>query len=279
MAGKRYIIFVLVALLATVSSCMREVFSEGSGEIILNVDGSGLDLVFETKTTALATLPASLYWGATQGSPTESMKWESRSKSVTDSKIYTGEFQSVIPGTFTYYVSNLPLYVGENTSVIATNTTDVICGRSVSTTSRSPSVVMNHIYSRTGTLTLTLPSGYAASAVTWEIKAKGSNTGTAGTYNLKTDAWGSTSGAEDFVTITSLSDLYLIPGEYMVQISFTATKGDFSRSYVEEGTITMVAGKICNITAVSATNEGPVTINVTLTPWDLDDLVDIDVTL
>ena len=255
-------ILFFVAAIALTASCSK--LGEGDertvDEIILGITRDSLITSFETKATAITTIPSSLYWGATTGSGTETAKWSSASATVSSSRISTGKYQTATPTTYNYYVSNVALSVGANTTVSASNTTDVICGR-VSSNSATPTVTLGHIFARTGTLSFSA-SGYTVSNVTWKIVGKSTINGTAGTYNLRTGAWTAASAKlSTNTTISSSSNLYLIPGTYTVTISFTSTKGGVSKSYTKTGDVVLVQGKVNNITG---------TPNMINSSWDDD---------
>ena len=231
-----------------------------------------------TKTTAVNSLPSSLFWGATTGSGgSQSTKWSSTSASVSSSKISTGRYQSASATTYNYYVSNVSMSVGANTTVSATggtSGTDVICGYTAGTSSPTPSVTLGHIFARTGTLTLNMPSGYTASSATWSIVKSGSLTGTAGTYNLRTGEWSSVSGLTSYTTFTSSSDMYLIPGVYTIKVVMTVG----GASYTQTANVTLAAGRVNNITA-TVTNNFDITITISdavawsVDIWPLEDII------
>ena len=247
-----------VAVVAAVCvGCSKEQMAEETergdssrDEIVLGLAGDSLLAEVVTKTTEVSNVPATLYWGATTGSGTsEAVKWGSASASVSGGKISTGKYQTLTPTSYNYYVSNVAMSVGANTTVTATNTTDVVVGRCDATTSTTPSVTLGHIFSRTGTLTFTA-TGYTLTNVTWKIVGKSSLNGTKGVYNLRTNSWTSaTTKLTSETTITSSSRLYLIPGTYTVKITFTASKDGNTKTFTKSGDIVMEKGKTCNITA------------------------------
>lgn len=267
-------ITLILMLAGILVSCKKENVSKedtsSTGEIILSVEDDSIPVEVSTKTSAVTSMPSSLYWGATTGSGTETAKWSSASASVSASKISTGKYQTASPTTYNYYLSNLSMSVGANTTVTATggtSGTDVICGRA-SSSSVTPSVTLGHIFARTGSLTLNVPSGYTATSVTWQIVKSGANTGTSGMYNLRTGAWSSCSGLVSNTSITGSSDIYVVPGVYTITCSFTLTKGDFTKSYTETGNVTLAAGKINNITATTMTDEAvQVSFSVSVSAW------------
>ena len=250
---------------ATLSSAEQD---DPLAEIFLVVDDD--QITAETKTTAVTAVPSTLYWGATTGSGgSEATKWSSTSASVSSSKIYTGKYQTYSPTTYNYYVSNVNFTVGANTSMSASNTTDVVVGRT-STNSTTPSVELQHIFARTGSFTMNTQTGYSISNVSWKI----SGAGTAGTYNLRTGAgytdgtgWSSLTALSE-TAITSSSDLYVVPGTYTIKCTYTLTKGDWSNTFTKSATVNLVGGKINNITGTASGGAATeIVITVSLAAW------------
>lgn len=239
-------------------------------EIVLGIESDELETSIETKTTAVTSLPSTLYWGATTGSGSETAKWSSASASVSASKINTGKYQTATPTTYNYYVSNTSMSVGANTTVSVTGGTsgyDIVCGR-VSTNSVSPAVTLNHVFARTGSITTNVQNGNGSlSGVSYTIVKSGANTGTGGTYNLRTGAWSSCSGLTSNTAITGSSDMYLVPGQYTINVTATYTRGDYSATMTKSGTVTLTAGKINNMTLTWPEGGSEIRITCTLTAW------------
>ena len=239
---------------------------ESSGrEIVLGIeDGFTVD----TKATAVTAIPSTLYWGATTGTSTETAKWATASASVSSGKISTGKFQTPTATAYNYYVASQTFTVGGDMTV-ANNNTDIVAGRTAQSTSTSPSVTLNHIFARTGSLTCNTQSGYTISGVSWKIVGKSTINGTAGTFNMKSQSWtaASTKLSSD-TAITSSSDMYLIPGTYTIKVTYTLTKGDWSQSFTKSGDVTIVAGKVNNVTCTATGGAASeIQIGLTLTAW------------
>lgn len=199
-------------------------------------------------------------WGAIVGTSPATL-WSPVQKAAdSNGKVSTGHYVSTSGGTTnTYYVCNAPnalnlslttggaiLSVG-NTS--PTYGTDIVVGKAVSSSHNVP-IQLDHIYARTGTLTLNAPAGVTVSSVSWRIASHGSDTGYAGTYDIDNGTWTS-SGALSSRTFTGTSNLYLIPGLYDVTVRYTARFLDGSTQYGIEktGTVNLVRGKVNNISA------------------------------
>lgn len=273
---KIFCILTVVVSAAFLSSCTKEnqAFDEPK-EIIIAVDDSALEVGVETKTTAVNSLPSALYHAGTtgtRGNSAEAKKWASTSKSVSASKVATGYYQTKTATSYNHYLSNVAITTPAtgNVTVAAANSTDVIVGWVAAQTTATPSITMNHIFARTGTLTLTPPSGGSVSDVTWSIVQKnGTNiTGTAGTYNLSTGAWtAATTRLTSATALTNSTDFYLLPGTYTLTCSFSYSHGDYSNTFTKSGDVTLVQGKTNNITASFTEPASQIIISTTLTAW------------
>lgn len=270
--------FIIIACAAVaLCSCNKEqmpsVAADKGGEIILAVEGDALDLSVETKATALSAVPNSLYLERTTGTwKSESAKNASASKSVSSGKISTGWYQTASPTAYNYYLANTAItFAAGGSTISASNANDVIAGcTQAATTSTTPSVTLNHVFARTGSVNATAPSGYTISNVSWKIKSTATNTGISGTYNIATGAWSSTSALSE-QALTSNTDLYVIPGTYTVSVTYTLKKGDdYTATDTATGTVPLTGGKINNITAACPVIGGgaqDIVISVSLTPW------------
>ena len=156
----------------------------------------------------------------------------------------------------------------------AENTTDVIFGYVAASSSLTPSITLNHIFARTKNFVCNTQSGYSISGVRWQIEGVGTTTGTAGTYDMSTGVWSKTTALVK-QDVNNSSDLYLIPGEYKIYVTYTLTKGDWTGTFTKSGNVTLVAGKQNNIscTAIGGT-ASEIVLSVSLTAWS-DQSVDL----
>lgn len=261
-------------------SCEKAPSVEDGREIVIGVEDGKLSVELDTKASAseVTSIPGTMYWGTTsgtRGSGSETRKYHNGSGSssaatIYSNNIYTGCYQTASPTYYNHYVSNVSFTIPSsgNVTMSAYNNTDVICGWAAGTNSSNPSVTLNHIFARTGSFSLSVPSGYSQSSVSWTIASKGSVTGTSGTYNLSTGAWTSSYTTLGATAVASGSDYYLIPGTYTITCSFTLSKGDFVQSYTQSCDVTLVGNKINNITATTTTDQATqIVISLSLTPW------------
>ena len=237
-------------------------------EIILNVDGAGIEAEVQTKVTAVSSVPSSLYFAGTTGSNTsQSGKWSSQSKAVSSGKIATGYYQTASATAYNYFLSNVSMSSSESGCTITADgtSTDAIAGVTKASTSTNPSVAMKHIFARTGSISGSC-SGYNLSNLSVKIQSN-SGAGYKGTYNIYTGTWSSITALSS-TNLTSSSDLYLIPGSYTITASATIQKGDYSGTTSGSTTISLTEGKIHDINVkFSADPAQPINVSVTLSNW------------
>ena len=269
--------FIILVSFAALVSCSKEIDDvkvpnqiADDGEIVIMLEDGSMDIDVTTKTTAVSSIPSSLYFAGTTGTGTsQTNKWSSTSKTVSSGKITTGYYQTATATAYNYYLSNLAMtFAASGCTITADGTSiDAIVGVTKASTSTTPSVTLNHIFARTGSISCSSSNGYTLSNVTYKLKSKGSTTGTKGTYNIYNDSWSSVTALSE-TAITSSSDLYLIPGVYTITVSGTEKLGDFSHTFTGSADITLAAGKQNNIT-ISRSSSGAqgITVSVSLTAW------------
>ncbi len=265
--GFYFILFVIVLS----ASCQKDwdAILDSSSEIILSLEDNSIDMESTTKATALTSLPSSLYWGMTYTNGTA--KQSTTSKTVSSSKISTGYYQTASATTYRHYVANANFTAGGNMTV-GNNSTDIVAGRAESN-SATPSVTLNHIFARTGSFTCNTQSGYNISNVSWTITSYGSVTGTAGTYNMESQSWTARSASLSETAVSGSSDYYLIPGEYTIKVSYTLSLGDYSQSFTKSGRVSLVQGKVNNISCTAYGGSAQsIVISVSLSSWGSQNL-------
>ncbi len=264
---KLYAASLLITGLA--AGCAKSVEPENQHpqQIVLCVGDDTIDMDVQTKATAITEIPSSLNFSVTTGKlgSSETTKKASASVSPASGKIATGLYQTANATSYNYYVSNCPItFAASGSTVSASNTTDVIAGTATSD-STSPSVTLDHIFARTGNLTLNTQDGYTLSVISWSIAS--STGGTAGTYNIATKAWSQLTKLAT-TSITKTSDMYLVPGNYTLTVNYTLTKGDWTKSFTKSAVVTLVGGKINNISGTASGGAASaISLTVSLTPW------------
>jgi len=283
---KKQTLFLLTALFsAALFSCNRQDETalqtppDATGEIpiLFTAEGDGLNASVTTKATSAVTSLSSfnvLCVTGTAGS-SESTVFNSP---FTGSSTYTGgKYWPSTDRSYKFYASNATITsAASGPTVSASNVTDVVCAFLDSPTYKaSNELTFNHIFARVGTCTITAPSDYTVSGLTVKITPK-----TGGTYNLytgngKTDGtgWSSTSNGTITAIATSTGStadqgMYLVPGSYTLSASYTLTKGDYSQSFNKTATVSLLAGKINNISStLPAGNAADIVFTVSITDW------------
>lgn len=278
---KKFSVWALCAVLLTsvLGSCQKDqVLGVSDGlneEIILSVADGSIDMEVQTKAAEITSVPSSLYLERTTGTwKSETSKNASASKTVSSGKINTGWYQTATPTAYNYYVSNKAItFAAGGSTISASNDTDVIAGcTQAATNSTTPSVTLDHVFARTGSLTANAPSGYTISDITWKIQSN-TGAGTAGTYNIATKAWSSTTALSQ-TTFTGSSDLYLVPGSYTITLSYKLTKGDWNNTFSKTATVSLAAGKVNSISTTVPADGGAteIVLSVSLTAWGTNSL-------
>lgn len=272
---KKSIYLLLCAAVAVLgTSCQKDDLksvSSAKEQIVLSLADASIDMSVSTKATEISAMPSSLYLARTSGTwKNETSENESSTFTITDSKIATGWYQTSIPTAYNYYVSNVAMtFAAGGSTIVADNAMDVIAGcTQTATDSGTPSVSLDHIFARTATLTCNPQEGYEVSDVSWKIESKADGTGgTKGTYNIATKAWSGVTALGQ-QTFASDSDLYLNPGDYIVTVSYTLSKGSYSESFTKSGIVNLVAGKKNSITCTAVGGDAAgIDLGVTLTGW------------
>ncbi len=269
---KKFFAFLSIITLLSVSCNKEDIkqsISSEPEEIVLTVDGSGIEADVVTRVTAQSSVPSSLYFAGTTGRSTQTSKWapSDTKKTVSSGKISTGYYQTATPTAYNYYLSNAKMtFTSSGCTVSADGTsTDVIVGVAKASTSTTPSVAMTHIFGRTGSISGSC-SGYSISNLSVTIKSN-SGAGYKGTYNIYTGTWSSVTSLSS-TTLTSSSDLYLVPGSYTITASATRTKGDYVGTVSGSTSVTLSAGKIHDIAIVFTGDPAqPINISVSLAAW------------
>lgn len=275
---KKAFSFLMMALVAAVAlvSCNKEIPAGVDREEIVLGIVADVNFAVETRATAInavSGLPNTLYWGATTGSSTETVKYSTTGTARSSANVATGKYQTNPATAYNWYVATQTFTMSATpTMTVSNNNNDILVGRTAQSTSTTPTVALGHIFARTGSFTLSAGDGYTATATKWELKSpSNSTTGTAGTYDLKSDAWTAASARlTSYTTVTDNSDMYLIPGTYDIQVTYNLTKGDYSETgKTATSTVTLAKGKINNIVGniPHPTGASEITIGVTVTPW------------
>ena len=254
------------------SSCNKiDVPASSLTEMTFSVDGGGLGLSV-TKAEAVTAL-TSVYWSATTGDiGNDTEIYAPVSLSVSENNVSTGNYWPAESIAYNYYVSNVAYTwdAGSQGAVIAaSNGTDIVAGLAEASYKSSPKVTLEHIFARTGSLTLEPHAGYTlGDVVVWKIKSN-ADAGVSGTYNIGAKTWSGV-GALEQREFSSSSDLYLVPGSYNVEITYTLKKDSFVQEYTKNADVVLEGGAVNNIRATAHTGgEEPseISLSIELEPW------------
>lgn len=250
------------------------------GEIVFTAQGDGIEASVHTRaTTEVKSLSSFnvLCVTGTAGSSESSVF----NVSFTGPTNYTGgKYWPSTNPSYKFYASNASMTsAAGGPTISASNGTDIVCATCLSPTyNESNALTFEHIFARVGSCNISAPTdGCSVSNLTVKITPK-----TSGTYSLytgkgKTDGtgWSSTSNGS-VVTLASSTgsttdnQLYLVPGSYTLDIAYTLTQGDFTKSYTKHSTVSLVGGKVNNLTATlpgAGSDLSPITFTVTVNPW------------
>lgn len=266
-------LLIFVAFAAVIVSCNKTEDPTQAGvssdEIVFNVDEESLRSYEETKASVVTSL-SNFKAAATRGtSGSETSVWNN--VTFTGPTDYKGDkwWPATNPG-YHFYASNFNLtFNAGGTTIAATNDIDAVCAY-IETSSYTPTtgvknlLSFQHVFARLGVVEVKAEDGYTISNVHIKITPKIS-----GTYNLRTgfghnDAtgWsGTTEGTETEVfdpsqtiaagaTKTKSNDIYLVPGTYTLTATWTATKGEFTKTYTaSDPNVFLEKGKVTKLTA------------------------------
>lgn len=243
----------------------------GLSEMTFSVKGDGISMAV-TKAEAVTSL-SSVYWASTAGATgADEQVYAPVSLSLDNGKASTGKYWPAESIAYNYYVSNVSFSWNASSSkatIAASNEKDIVAGIAEASYKSSPTVILEHIFARTGSLTLNAQDGFSlVGNAVWKIKSN-SGTGVSGTYDIGSAAWSDVSALPQ-QAFASDSDLYLIPGSYNVEITYTLKKDDFQKEFTKSANVTLEGGACNNITAtahVGSDEPSEISLTVEVKPW------------
>lgn len=251
------------------------------GEIVFAAQGLNFNVQTKvTPVTELATFNVLASTGTVGASETQAWAPVAVTKDGTD--YLTGKYWPLTDQSYHFYASNASLTFGATGSTVtADGSTDIVVAYLPTPSFKEKNTLtFNHIYARVGNLTLNTQSGYTLSGVSATLKDGVSG----GTYNIfsgngQTDwtGWSALGAASDralgaFSSSTtapvSTNDLWLVPGDYTISVTYTLNKGDYSEQFTKTGTVSLVAGKTNTITATAVGGSASeIKFGVSVTAW------------
>ena len=226
----------------------------------------------ETKAAEVTSLE-SFYVSAVTGGPgSEVEAWTSTPFNLVPASApptYTAnKFWPANDPSYSFYASNRPLtYHAEGATVSASNEVDVVCAYRTGNTYKSKNTLtFGHIFARLGTVSVVAVPGYTLSNVVIQLTPR-----TGGTYNLRTGEWADVATGTA-TTIASnagdnANDLWLVPGEYTVTASWTATDREgYTDSY--SGKTAEISVREGAVNAVGIAMGGNITAGVEIAEYE-----------
>ena len=268
------------------SSCHKEIVEEvpSGSEIRFGAENGSFVMEAETKastgTTEVTSLGSFKVAATTGSAGSESSVWNNVSFSGT-TDFTGGKTWPASDPHYTFYATNLsgntPMtFNAAGTTISAANTQDVVCAYlpDASVTYKAKNVLsFEHIFARITNVVVVQESGYTISSVSVSVTPK-----TGGTYNLRTGAgqsdgtgWsGLTTGSATTIASavgTNTNDVWLVPGQYTITASWTATQsGGSSVSYSNKTVNVDITGGKKN--TITATLGGEMVFGVSLESFD-----------
>lgn len=291
---KLFIAFYCVAVV--LASCSKQATEAVSGEDAVAVSNDGQirfaaqDAAFlaDSKAATGTSVVSSMdqfYVSCTTGTlGSETQKWTS--VSFTGSTLYAGgKYWPHTDEGYHFYASNNPMvFHTDSPTVAAVNSKDVVCAYLPSPVYKEQNTLtFEHIFARIGDVILTAMPTYTITNVSIRIVPKIS-----GTYNVRTGAgwsngtgWSGTSNGTSTVIAntcpaTNTNDVWLIPGEYQLLATWTASKDwnattnayDYVRTFTDvAANVNIVGGKVNAITATLGGSAKEIEFIVTIKPW------------
>ena len=210
-----------------------------SERIAFVVEDQDFESLIETKVTPVTSL-SSIYVCATTGASGSESSWFSNEVFTRTGSCFVSDmcWPETPPSPLHFYASNYPLSVSSSGATITADCSKDIVVSYLET----PNVrvinglPMKHIISRIGKVKIAACKGCEISDITVRFQRRVS-----GTYNLRTESWSGLASEGGFTKVCDLDesgtyineDVYLIPGKYVVLVSWTAEKSGNTKSYTD----------------------------------------------
>lgn len=291
---KRYITFIFSAA-CVLAGCARQLDAPViTDEVIFRTKGLDASFVVDTKATAVTdeNLTA-FYASATQGTAgSETSVWNSAafaSDGESTPTYYGDKWWPDSDPAYHFYASNAAItFDAAGSTVEASNAMDVVCAYMTDPTYKTLNTLsFEHVFARVGNVNVTADEGYTISGVSITLTPK-----TGGTFNMRTGAgqtdgtgWsGLTTGsatelfdgasAKTMVygaasqTLTTGNDLYLVPGTYTVTATWTATRGEYTKTFTGmQTTVNLTGGSINSLSTTLTGTAVELVFGVSVAAW------------
>lgn len=252
------------------ASCNKDVrmavpeAEEPCAPISFKVDG--LDVDFSTKVTPVTDMDSFNVIASTGGSGAETQSWAAVATKSGD-KYVTDKYWPNSDPSYHFYGCNASMaFTATGATVASDSSADIVCAYKSTPTFNAPTtMVFHHILTRLGTVSLSSSAGYTVTVSSIGIK----KLKTSGTYNLRTKVWSGTNEITLQAIQEGSNDMYFVPGQYDISVTFTLAKDDFSGTYTSVGTVDFPVEKICNL-SIDVAKDPAVIVNfsVTVANWE-----------
>ena len=264
-----------IAIVAALCACSKmntvsAPASEDEGQVVFKASGLKADVL--SKADVVTEL--STFGVIAEETTTPKQAWSLASVTKSGEDYNTGKYWPSVDEKFAFYASNAAMtYAAAGTTVSPANAgTDVVVAYlpySASTYKAKNELVFNHIFARIGAIAVNKPEGYdSISDVTLALSAPVN-----GTYNIKTSTWSSKGTAAAQSLVVGANDVYVVPGEYTLSVTYTLTKGEYVETFTKSASVDIQEGKVNTITATAPAGEATeIVFTVKITPWGEHDI-------
>lgn len=268
----------------TVLSCQKNgsdmtIVPTGDGVIRFTVDAPDVDLQTKATVVTTSTIETNGFnCSAVTGSAGSFVSaWNNVSFSKGSTYFEGGKFWPSADPSYKFFASNMDMLHGASGCTInPTNEIDAVCAYLASPTYESPNALsFSHIFARIGNVTITAMDGYTITNIHVRITPN-----IDGIYNIATGngqtngtGWsdlsaGSPTELANTTPGTKANDLYLVPGTYSITFAWTATKDNYTASFIKEVTgVSIVGGKVNAITAGLTGDASAIQFTVSVVDW------------
>ncbi len=263
MKTKLIVMSAAFAVAAALSSCDKE---DSKSIATRQICFEAFNVDIATKVSAVTELASFNVLASTGSAGSESKKWDAVA-TKTGNSYATQKYWPATNPSYHFYASNASIsFAQAGPTVQASGSSDLVCAYLAQPT-HNASNTLNFIHpqARMGSISTSVSNGYTLSGVSVYL----ANVKESGKYNIRTGEWTECETTEKMTLAVGNNDKYLVPGSYVMYVTYTITKGDYSGTFTKNGTVQISQGKINNV-SVSIANDPAVAIgfNVSVTPWE-----------
>jgi len=224
------------------------------------------DVDISTKVSEVTGLNSFNVLATTGNEGSESKKWDATA-SKSGNSYGTQKYWPSTDPSYHFYASNAAISFNQDGSTVeGSAAADLVCAY-LAQPVHNASNTLNFIHpqARVGEVSVTAASGYTLSDVSTYM----ANVKESGKYNIRTSAWSDCRSTDKLNLTVGTNDKYIVPGSYVMYVTYTISKGDYSASFTKSGSVYVSQGKINSI-SVRIADEPAVGISfsVNVSPWE-----------